>query len=303
MEDAYRSSPHVCPKCGNTALREFAHRVVCDECEGMLIAVDDLATSVHELDGKSGEVRFEAAESAKPTCPRCDKPMQTAEVIVGKIKLYGRSLYCAHDGVWVDRGVLAGVFALASRGNHSHSQGRTYGGAGNLASNIPGQSSGFGGALNSIRGAFGSGAPADSGLSISHWGTSRPRVHTLFVTAFKDRTFACAACAGPAMEFRGDRWECTSCHGVFVEDAALSAMVSEMTNAPWTLPETKGSDGDRVCPVCSKTMSSEKLETVGIDRCAGHGVFFDHDELGNLLEHAGQPHEVGSWVHRLFHRQ
>ena len=301
MEDVYRTSPHVCPKCGNTALREFGQRVVCDECDGMLLGEEDLATSVHELDGRTGDVRFEGSIPAQAKCPRCDKPMDSAEVIVGTFKLHGRSLHCKTDGVWVERDVLAGVFAVASRSNHIHAQGRTYGGSANLTSNQP--MGGFTSVAGSIRGAFGSGGPADAGLSIGHWGSSRPRVHTLFVSAFKDRTFACAACAGPAMEFRGDRWECTSCHGVFVEDAALTAMVTEMSNQPWALPAASGTDGDRVCPVCSKTMTSEKLETVAIDRCAGHGVFFDHDELAALLQHAGQPHEVGSWVHRLFHRK
>jgi hypothetical protein len=41
---------------------------------------------------------------------------------------------------------------------------------------------------------------------------------------------------------------------------------------------------------------------VTIDRCEGHGVYFDPNELQTALEHAAEPHHVGSFLQRLFHR-
>jgi Zn-finger nucleic acid-binding protein/ribosomal protein L37AE/L43A len=276
MDDAYRTSARACPSCGNTALREFHDRLVCDECDGMLLTTDDLARSIHEIDGSSGSVAFEDEGPSKKPCPRCQGAMTSAEVLVGHLKVYGRSLHCVRDGVWISQGALAGLFAVASRLSHAHVSGRMYGGAGKPSS-----------------------AP---GLAISHWGESRPRAHTLFVSAYKDRTLGCPSCKDTKLSFEGDLWSCGACNGCFVEDAALSAMVSEMSGQPWQPQSAKGGAGDRVCPVCDKPMIVEVLEAVTIDRCEGHGVYFDPDELQTALAHAAEPQHVTSWVQRLFHR-
>jgi hypothetical protein len=300
MGDAYRTSGRACPSCGNSALREFHDRLVCDECNGMLLTTDDLARSIHELDGRSGTVSFSDEGLTKKSCPRCQGEMTSAEMFVGPLRIYGRPLHCERDGVWISQGALAGAFAVASRANHSGVTGRAYGGAGNL-SGVPGASGGGVSAIDSVRSAFGSG-PASSGLAISHWGESRPRAHTLFVSAYKDRTLGCPSCKDTKLTFEGDLWACGTCNGCFVEDAALSAMVSEMSRQPWQPHSAKGGVGERVCPVCEKPMIVEVLEAVTIDRCEGHGVYFDPDELQTALAHAADPQHVTSWVQRLFHR-
>jgi hypothetical protein len=103
---------------------------------------------------------------------------------------------------------------------------------------------------------------------------------------------------------------------VFVETAALEAMVSEMANEPWRLPPPApptiaptegdpyradgGADG-RPCPSCGVGMIAEPLATVAIDRCGVHGVWFDCGELASALEHIGEPPGgLGSWLKRLF---
>jgi Zn-finger nucleic acid-binding protein len=124
----------------------------------------------------------------------------------------------------------------------------------------------------------------------------------LFVSAYKERTLGCPSCKDTKLSFQGDLWACATCNGCFVEDAALTAMVSEMSRQPWQPPPAKGGLGERVCPVCEKRMVVEVLEAVTIDRCEGHGVYFDPDELQTALAHAAEPQQVTSWVQRLFHR-
>jgi len=243
----------------------------------MLLTAEDLAKSINELDGREDVAVTSDAEPGGKRCPRCDGELELATVTVGKMRLYGRLFHCARDGVWVPQPVLAGAFALASRNAHA-------------------------GSAHNTRAYGGVSGGTTSGLAISHWYESRPRVHTLFVSAFKDRTLGCPACKDTRLEFRGDRWACNACGGCFVEDAALSAMVTQMTNQPWEVPAIKGGPGERACPVCKEPMLVEVLEAVTIDRCAGHGVYFDPDELQTALAHAAEPHHVGSLLKRLFHR-
>ena len=48
-------------------------------------------------------------------------------------------------------------------------------------------------------------------------------------------------------------------------------------------------------------MIVELLEGVTIDRCAGHGVWFDDSELQAALHHASaEPTGLGGWIKQLF---
>jgi ribosomal protein L37AE/L43A len=298
MSDAYRSSPHLCPTCGNTALREYGHNLVCDECNGMLIPAAELAASINELDGGSESLTTSDARASDKPCPKCAGAMTSNHVAVGTMKLHDRLLVCATDGVWCSQEAMAATFARAYR--RSQPWGRGGIAAGSISPpSLPGASGGMAGAMASIGRAFGGGA-ASSGLAISHWADARPRVHTLFVSAYKDRALGCPSCKEAKLQFRGDRWDCDVCKGSFVEDAALSAMVMEMTAQPWVPPTVKGAPGDRQCPVCKTAMIVEVLEAVTTDRCAAHGVWFDDKELQDALAHASAPAE--SWVRKLFHR-
>jgi hypothetical protein len=158
-------------------------------------------------------------------------------------------------------------------------------------------------AMAGIANAFGRGGPASSALAISNWHDHRPRVHTLFVSAHKDRRLGCPACKETALSYQGHRWGCATCAGSFVENAALAAMIAEMSQQPWAAPAVSGAPGDRACPLCGAAMLVELLEAVTIDRCADHGVWFDDEELQAALHHAGAPPlGIGGWLKQLFHR-
>jgi Zn-finger nucleic acid-binding protein len=131
---------------------------------------------------------------------------------------------------------------------------------------------------------------------------SKPVTHTAFVSAFRGKQLSCPKC-NAALAFEGDRWDCKTCAGTFVEDAALMAMVSDILKTPWGMPPVSGTAGAAACPVCATAMTVERLASTTIDRCERHGVWFDEDELATvLLETSGEqePHGIGAWIKRLF---
>ena len=310
MTEPYRQSPYACPGCASGApLREFQGRQICDECGGMLLAVDDFTESLREIDGAHDELVFSDEQPSKLACPRCAAAMSSCVIERGKLKLVGTFARCATDGIWFPRDAMTAVFARVSRRAHTFFGGRRGGGAMSTSGNamfpaqMPGGSGGLGGAISSIGRAFGSG-PATSGLTIANWGASRPRVHTLYVSAHKDKRLGCPSCKETALTYAGERWPCDTCAGSFVENAALAAMISDVAQHPWEVPVVTGAPGERNCPVCEVPMIVEVLEAVTIDRCPAHGVWFDEDELQAALHHAieGEPSGVGGWVKKLFHR-
>ena len=317
MTDAYRTSGFVCPTCPNSALREFQSRLVCDECNGMLLSADDLVGSIHELDGSlTGALEYLDEKPAKAACPRCRGPMSTCGIKLGALAIGDTFLHCARDGVWFPRAKMTALFARVSRSGGFRGLGATSavgasaghgvnaGGSFNASTvgNMPSGHGGMSGAMAGIANAFGGGSPASSGLAISHWGSNRPRVHTLFVSAHKDRELTCPACKA-TLAYQGDRWACATCAGSYVENAALAALVEEMALRPWTLPPVSGKPGERGCPICATAMIVELLEGVTIDRCADHGVWFDDTELQDALHHASvEPSGLAGWVKHLFHR-
>jgi hypothetical protein len=265
------------------------------------MSLDDFAVAIHEIDPSRGPLGFDDPRGAGTPCPRCAAPMSAPVVSIGGLALPERMLRCEQDGMWVSQACLAAVFARLSR--HV----RLGGGAG--ASHDPGvyapvTSGGIAAAMSSIHEAFAAGAPASSGLAISQWHRTRPRVHSLFVSAYRDRRLGCPSCKEAPLDYRGERWACDTCRGSFVENAALTAMVADMTSAPWELPVVAGQPGDRGCPMCGAAMVVEVLEAVTIDRCTAHGVWFDDRELEDALHHAGtgSPTTIGGWLKRLFHR-
>ena len=285
---AYRENANACPACG-AALREFHDRLVCDDCNGMLIGADDFAASLRDLDGKDEPITASELDAAGKKCPGCDRELQHAKLARGKATLW-RGLWCEHDGLWAERDAMVATFARVERRGGSHG-GRRY--------ETTGPGGGMNAALGSIREAFGSRRPASAALAISQ-PHRRPLVHTAFVSAFAGVELGCPACAGEQLAFEIDRWTCARCAGSFVEDAALVAMVSEMTNAPWELPRPSGEPSARTCPRCAAAMTTETFEGVTIERCAGHGAWFDERELATALHHAAQPESTGGWLRRLF---
>jgi ribosomal protein S27AE len=297
--------------CTNALLREFHGRLVCDECAGMQIASDDFAASLHEIDGATDPLEVVRLGVSSVGCPQCPHPMTTCTLRLGSLALAGTFLGCARHGIWIPREAMTAAFARVSRrggfrglgavGAGGGGQDRGGGGGAPAIANVPSGHGGMSGPMASIRGAFSAGAPASSRLAISHWQARRPRVHTLYVSAHKDRRLGCPACRDRVLGYHGDRWTCEGCGGGFVENAALVAMIEEMANGPWALPDASGTPGERPCPICSAAMVVEPFEGVTIDRCSEHGVWFDDSELQAALHHvADPPTGLGAWLKRLF---
>jgi len=307
MTDPYRSTDVVCPSCTSAAvpLREFQGRLVCDECGGMLLEVADFRDSLRETDGSVDELVVVEMNPVGRPCPRCQVDLAWCVVHYGKLELSGAFQACAKHGIWVARDAMTKVFALVAR--RVSGRGTRGGGAGGTSKilhygNLAG--GGMSGAMNSIASAFGSSAGSAGGLRVSSWASSRPRVHTLYVSAHKDKRLGCPTCQDTALAFAGDRWPCTTCEGTFVENAALEAMVQDLRTAPWEVPVVSGAPGERECPVCRAKMIVEVLEAVTIDRCGAHGVWFDEHELQDALQHvqSPEPSGVGGWIKKLFWR-
>ena len=308
MTDAYRTPGFACPTCSNAALREFQSRLVCDECNGMQIGHADMAAAIHELDGTSEPLATVEDEPAAAACPRCRAPMATCALRLGTLDLPGRFLHCARDGIWFPRDAMTALFARISRRGGFRGLGAVGGGgvergSGAMVANMPSAHSGMSGALSAIQNAFGGHLPASGGLAISRWQDRHPRVHTLYVSAHRGRRLGCPSCTATGLDDAGDRWTCATCAGAFVENAALAAMIMEMSHQPWDVPPAAGAPGERACPICQIPMFAEALEGVAIDRCVAHGVWFDDTELQAALHHASaEPGGSGGWLRRLFHR-
>ena len=298
MEGPFRSADwHACPACGAT-LREFQHRLACDHCGGILIGYDDLATAIGDQRGEvSPELIALDRGATEMRCPRCEQSLVSCGLSVklasGKTKNPNVGFArCPHHGLWCGPGVLAAVFAVIGLPSTARNAATSFQPVSTIETGLDG--------LPSARG-----RSASDGLAISAW-RNRPRQRTKTlspVNAYADRSLGCPVCPSQELRFLGDRYACERCAGLFVENAAVAAMVNEIAPAYWELPAATGKAGERSCPVCRELLVVEVIETVAIDRCGTHGVWFDPKELATMLEHAsGNVHEGGlrRWLARLF---
>jgi Zn-finger nucleic acid-binding protein len=287
VTDVYRTSAMSCPACASP-LRAYQDRLCCDGCGGMLISVADFETACLDMTSEAKVEIYDRAPSTAerpPLCPHCTQPMGTCHVKVGKKWVDRKFSTCDRHGLWFDQGVMAGVFATVSR---------------TLLGYVGGYQGG-----NHTRKMFQERSLADAseGLTIAAWrNRPRKRAPTLTpVNAYRDQPLLCPRCPTSQLRFLADRYGCDACHGVFVENAALEALVAEMTAEPWQMPAIAGAPGPRACPVCASALVVETLEQASIDRCQTHGVWFDPDELGAVLQQAGAPSGgVIGWLRRLF---
>lgn len=298
MGAPYRGASGPCPACASP-LREFERRSVCDRCQGMLIGDADLAEA---LGASEEDRRVEARDVERTTtaCPRCGQPMERCGLRLGGHALAEPALRCPTDGVWLTQDQLVAELARSNR------RGSGGGGGGTAVAEALVSTSPSGSGAAALQG-IGRAFSQNQRLPI---GYRPPRVRAAFVSAFAGHELGCPACAEhPALRFAGDRWACDRCAGTFVEDAALIAMVSDIRAAPWPLPAPRGAAGERACPVCAAAMTTEQAGSIELDRCAGHGLWFDADELGAALLHESGQDEpapdapaggVLGWLKRLF---
>lgn len=277
----------ICPACASP-LREYQQRYCCDDCGGMLIEIADFESACLDLTSEATvEVHDREPSTAErpPICPVCTQAMGTCRVRIAGKQVGGTFSTCERHGLWFGRGVLAAVFARIGRSLIGYTGGYKHGD--HTRQRFQPRSSG----------------DASEGLSITAWRhRPRKRAQTLTpINAYGDRALPCPVCTNRALVFMGDRYACEGCRGLFVETAALEALVAEMTSAPWQMPAATGAPGPRACPICGVALGVETLEGASIDRCPTHGVWFDPHELEAALQVAGSPPTgLAGWLRRLF---
>jgi hypothetical protein len=285
--EPYRIAGLRCPQCPESPLREFQDRLVCDECQGMLIGHADFATACADLDGRAIELAFSGDKpSLTHTCPKCERHMTLCRVHLKPTKTTADVMRCDRDGIWCQNGFLEVVFANLSRSRPGHP-------GYNYARTLPNGPDGL--PVPQLR--------AGTGLRISEWG-DRPRHRKPTLTpinAYADRDLACPVCTTSELVFFGDRYACGGCGGTFVQNAAFEAMVMDVAKELFQLPAATGAPGPRACPVCKEAMLVDDVEQVPIDRCQQHGLWFDPNELAITLERASGQFEKGwrAWLKRL----
>lgn len=96
----------------------------------------------------------------------------------------------------------------------------------------------------------------------------------------------CRTCGGGGL--RGDGVRCAACGGAWLAELALLDLVADATQAPMgRLPWVAGAPAAaRACETCSGAMQPVALYGIPLDRCAGHGVWLDGDELERVLHEA-----------------
>jgi Zn-finger nucleic acid-binding protein len=110
---------------------------------------------------------------------------------------------------------------------------------------------------------------------------------------YRDSQLACPACTAGLRRFR-DRLCCDTCNGIMLGVADLEAAIQELTAVSPELGFTQDAPGSRSCPCCQSTMVRCRLDVQlmderpqlrpELDRCDGHGVWFDAEELAKVFE-------------------
>lgn len=104
-------------------------------------------------------------------------------------------------------------------------------------------------------------------------------------------TGTCRACGGAGLE--GDGARCEACNGAWVAELALLDLVADAVNLPlsglpWARRKARGPA--RACERCAAAMAPVALYDVDLDRCPGHGIWLDGDELERVLRAAPREH-------------
>ena len=94
----------------------------------------------------------------------------------------------------------------------------------------------------------------------------------------------CPGCNAADLAEAGYTQRCPACDGAWLHEEVVVGILQQHTNRLVDLPwEPRDQDRERACAVCAKPMQAVKLGTVALDRCPEHGVWFDAQELAELL--------------------
>jgi Zn-finger nucleic acid-binding protein len=113
----------------------------------------------------------------------------------------------------------------------------------------------------------------------------------------RDEAATCPTCEGHrALDPYGEnttRLVCDGCKGVFIALPELERLVAEAKKhaptdiveaTPLVLAATKKDEPLRRCPRCVTMMTKHDLHGIVVDRCEAHGLWFDHEELAQVLQ-------------------
>jgi Zn-finger nucleic acid-binding protein len=101
---------------------------------------------------------------------------------------------------------------------------------------------------------------------------------------YRDEYERCPRCTIELVD-AGSARSCTACEGMWVTEDVLREMAVEMKipPAPVELDLIDETRPQIACPSCAAAMETVRLNRVPIDRCSGHGVWFDRGELAAVL--------------------
>lgn len=104
---------------------------------------------------------------------------------------------------------------------------------------------------------------------------------------YRDAGQRCPRCGVDLIDARAARG-CPDCRGLWLAMPDLREMANRMSLMP-TLPFEAHPRASLACPDCKDAMGTFRLYGIEIDRCDKHGVWFDPDELGQVL--------MAVWIH------
>lgn len=111
--------------------------------------------------------------------------------------------------------------------------------------------------------------------------------------AYRDQHHNCPRCNHELRVF-GERLVCDGCEGLMLTEDDLRNAIVELTGLAPTFTLRDEAPGKRACPRCTTAMTTAKLTIAlegekpmkagpELDRCATHGLWFDENELADVL--------------------
>jgi Zn-finger nucleic acid-binding protein len=102
---------------------------------------------------------------------------------------------------------------------------------------------------------------------------------------YRDELERCPRC-GVELIQAGSARACNACRGLWMTQEMLVEMAANMQWPAQPVPLPCVPDATRQplpCPACTSPMQTWTLHGVPIDRCDRHGIWFDRDELQQVL--------------------